>query len=59
LKPLQRTEFAVMSAALGLDYWLVPEINATQFSHYGTLTSAQAQAAGAVLRAAILQTLRS
>lgn len=42
-----------MAAALSLEYWVVPEINATQFTHYGSITEAQAAAAAGVVEAAL------
>ena len=56
LAPLQRTEFAVMAAALGLHYWLVPEASATQLGHFD-VTPAAATAVGQAVALALQATL--
>jgi len=56
LAPLQRSEFAVMAAALGLRYWLVPEIAATQLGRF-EVTPETARQAGEAVRRALLATM--
>jgi len=52
LAPVQPTSYAVLSAALGLRYWVVPAIAATQLAHYH-ITPEGVISAGETLRAAL------
>lgn len=56
LAPLQRSEFSVMAAALDLQYWLVPELAATQLGRF-EVTPANAKAVGAAVSLALEATL--
>jgi hypothetical protein len=49
LTPLVDRSFGYMAMALGLDYWMVPQVTSFLFGHYG-MDEARAQAVVELLR---------
>jgi len=58
LLPAQRSVYAILSAAFGIDYWVVPQVGGTQFGDFN-ITERGAEYAAATLRAAITRALSS